>query len=178
LTKLNKSQAKSPQGNWLTRALFFEETDADKSSVVYTLKDEDHEGFPSLYILYMDMGDIFEYEFANTYLYSWSHWEALTQCSWFKPIVQRWRKELELKIRSQAFRSVQADAAKESRTSNSSNKYLLERGWLDKPTKGRPTKDQIKQAAKERADETKALENDLIRISGTGYLPKTTSTAQ
>src|SRR3990167_1337022 len=91
---------KNASGARLTQALFYEETGADKSSVIYTLKDQDHEGFPSLYRLYIEMEDILEYEFANKYLDNWSHWEWLTQAGWFKPYVLRWRKELELKIRS------------------------------------------------------------------------------
>lgn len=162
----------------LLRSIFYETIGADKSSVIYTLKDWDHEGYPSLYRLYMELEDVLEYEFANLYLDSWTHWETLCNCTWFKKTVTRWRKELELKLRSKALRQLRTDAAdEESKTMNSSNRYLLERGWVDKPTKGRPSKEDVKKAAKEKAEESQALQNDLLRISGTGYI-KTPSTAQ
>lgn len=152
---------------WYLRAIFYEETGADKSTVVYTLKDEDHEGFPSLYRLWMEMEDLLEYEFANEYLGNWSHWETIKECSWFKPYYTRWKKELELKIRSKALHKLRTDAAGETKTSNSSNRYLLERGWEDKATKGRPSKADIKKAAKEQAQSIQVLESDLNRIQGT-----------
>lgn len=164
--EVDKSKFRNASNAKLLRAIFYEETDADKSTVVYTLKDEDHEGFPSLYRLYMEMEDLLEYEFANTYLLNWSHWEMLTQCSWFNPYVSRWRKELELKIRSKALRKLREDATSTSKTANSSNRYLLERGWTDKATKGRPSKEEVRRAAKEQADAQKTLESDFLRITG------------
>lgn len=165
---VDKSKFKNASNARLLRALFYEETDSDKSTVVYTLKDEDHQGYPSLYRLYLEMEDLLEYEFANTYLDGWSHWEMLTQCSWFKPYVTRWRKELELKIRSKALRNLREDAKSESRTANSSNRYLLERGWQEKATKGRPSKEDVKRAAREQADAQKTLESDFLRLNPTG----------
>jgi hypothetical protein len=164
---IDKSRFKNSMGQWYLNALFFEQIGADKSTVVYTLKDEDHEGFPSLYKLYMDMEDVLEYEFANTHLGSWSHWETLTQCTWFKPYIQRWRKELQLKIQSKALRMLRKDAESDSKTSNSSNRYLLERGWREKNTKGRPSKEDVKRAAKEQAEATAVINEDFLRITQT-----------
>jgi hypothetical protein len=162
-----ENRFKNASGARLTQALFYEETGADKSSVIYTLKDQDHEGFPSLYRLYLEMEDVLEYEFANTYLDGWSHWELLNQAGWFKPYILRWRKELELKIRSKALRKLREDATSTSKTANSSNRYLLERGWADKQTKGRPSKDEIRKAAKEQAESTKILQSDFLRLNPT-----------
>jgi len=160
---------KTTMGQWILKGIFFETTGSDKTHVKYTLKDEDHEGLPSLYRLYIDMEDVLEYEFANTHLGGWSHWEYLSNCTWFKPYISRWRKELTLKIQSRALRRLREDAESESsKTSNSSNRYLLERGWLEKNSKGRPSKDEVRKAAKEAAEHTALLNEDLLRITGTG----------
>lgn len=162
------SKFRNEMGGRYLNALFYEQIGADKSTVVYTLKEVDHEGFPSLYRLYMELEDVLEYEFANTYLESWEHWQMLCDCKWFQPFVQRWRKELELKIRSKALRKLREDAASESRTANSSNRYLLERGWADKATKGRPSKEEVRKAAREQAMSAKALQSDFLRLNPTG----------
>lgn len=145
------------------KALFYETVNADKSTVVYTLKNEDHMGFPSLYRLYMEMDDPTEYQFAITYLDGWEHWEMLTACTWFKPYVEKWRREIELRVRSQALAKLR-EAAKEGKDTLAANKFLLERGWKDKATKGRPSKDQIKKAADEIAHDEKKINNDFDRI--------------
>ena len=125
------------------KGLFFETTNSDKSTVVYTLKDEDHEGFPSLYRLYMEMEDPYEARFARTHLDGWEHWKMLCECTWFQPVVARWREELELMIRGRALVNVQTIAESESKSALAANKILLEGGWKDKAAtngRGRPKK--------------------------------------
>ena len=157
----------STNGRYL-KGLFFEQTLADKSSVVYTLKDWDHEGFPSLYRLYMEMEDLTEYEFANKYLDGWEHWEMLNACEWFKPYVERWRKELTLKVQARALKALRAEAQSSSKNSFVANKFLVDRGWVDKSEKshgrGRPSKDEVKKAADAIALHDKRLEEDLQRL--------------
>jgi hypothetical protein len=149
------------------KGLFYEEVNEDKSTVIYTLKDEDHKGFPSLYRLYMETGDPTEYEFAVTHLDGWSHWEALTACTWFKPYVERWRRELAIKLKSQALAKVR-EMAKEGKDVFAANKFLLDKGWEEKPGKGRPNKEQIKKAADEIAQHEKRVSQDFERILGGG----------
>jgi len=153
--------------NFLLKSLFYETTGADKSSVVYTLKDVDHEGFPSLYRLYMETMDPTEWNFANKYLESWTHWERLKECSWFKPIHERWIRELDLKIKSKALFRIMHEATTNSKESFQANKYLLEKGWEPKTTsgRGRPSKEEVNRAAKGIAEEHRRLEQDLLRIS-------------
>ena len=157
----------STNGRYL-KGLFFEQTLADKSSVVYTLKDWDHEGFPSLYRLYMEMEDLTEYEFANKYLDGWEHWEMLNACEWFKPYVERWRKELTLKVQARALKALRAEAQSSSKNSFVANKFLVDRGWVDKSEKshgrGRPSKDEVKKAADAIALHDKRLEEDMQRL--------------
>lgn len=156
----------------LLKGLFYEQTGADKTGVKYTLKDEDHLGFPSLSRLYLEMNDPTEYSFAIAYLESWDHWQQLLECNWFKPYIERWRHELEVKIRSKALASIMSEAKTTSKDSFAANKFLLQGGWIPKEAskRGRPTKEQISQAANEIADESLRIQEDLERISSNGRM--------
>ncbi len=143
------------------KALFYEHTGADKSTVIYTLKDLPHQGFPSLYRLYMDCNDPTEYEFANEYLDGWEHWTMLCECTWFQPFRDRWRKELELRETAAALRKIRAAAHEDSRQSFQANKFLIERGWEEKASKGRPSKQAVKKEAQLQAAEQMKLKKDI-----------------
>jgi len=150
------------------KGLFFETTGADKGTVLYTLKDVDHEGYPSLYRLYMELDDPTEWEVAQQLMDGWEHWEMLTNCTWFKPTVERWRKELQLRMMSKALVRIKSEAKTGSRESFGANKYLLEKGWVPKETtghgRGRPTKDEIRKAADELARADNQLTEDYKRL--------------
>jgi hypothetical protein len=80
--KIDKRRLKDKMGRPMTQALFLEigyETD----KAVYTLKDDDHTHngvvYPSLKRLYLEMEDVVEYDFANTYLLGWSHWKRMNE---------------------------------------------------------------------------------------------------
>lgn len=164
------SKYRSPgNNNLLTKGLFFETTLADKSSVVYTLKDWDHTAngvtYPSLYRLYMDLADPTEYRFATTYLDCWDQWESLCACTWFKDIVARWRHHLDLKIRSHSLARIMAAAKTPSRDSFMANRYLLEKAWEPKDSKrGRPSKEEIKREATEIVRIEGRLADDFKRL--------------
>lgn len=159
----------SGNNNRLLKALFFEQVGEDKSSVVYTLKDVDHEGFSSMYRLYMEIDDPTEWEVSQQLVDGWEHWEMLCNCSWFKPFIERWRKELELRYKSKALVKIRSEAKAGGRDAFQANKYLLEKAWEPKEAKeskrGRPTKDDIKKAADELAKAENRLLDDFNRIT-------------
>lgn len=160
------SKYTNESGTRLTKALFYETTLADKSQVVYTLKNEDHKGYPSLYRLYMATYDPTEYTFATSYLQDWEHWLQLCECSWFKDYVQRWRQELSLKIASTALTRIIAEAGSDRREAFSANKYLLEKGWVpkDKDSVGRPSKEAIRRKAHEILQDNSRISDDIVRL--------------
>ena len=161
------SPYRDSQGRLLSSKLFFERTLPDKrEKVKYTLKDQDHEGYKSLYLLYMESGDLTEYTFANDYFESYEHWLAITNQAWFKPYLERFRRDLETKVRSAALRAIINESQSASKNAFTANKFLLERGWVDKEknTKGRPSKEDIKQAAMDQVDSAKRLEEDFLRV--------------
>lgn len=157
---------KNSVGIHYLRGLFYEETASDKSTVIYTLKDDDHEGYPSLYRLYMETADPTEWRFAKAYLQGWNHWEKLQECVWFQPYLERWRRELQLSLSSTALARIISESKTNSRDSFTANRYLLEQGWMpkEKGKAGRPTKDSIKAEASRIAGEAKQLEEDYTRI--------------
>lgn len=151
-------------GKAYLKGLFFE-TSIDKATVVYTLKDRDHEGYKSLYLLYMDCDDPTEYEFANTYLNNWKHWQDLASSDWFKPYVARWREELSLRTRAIALRRLKSIAADpDNKNSFVSNKYLLDAKYTKEPV-GRPSKDSIRQEAERLFEHESALLDDYQRLN-------------
>lgn len=159
---------KNATGNFLLQGLFYETTLSDKSSVVYTLKDAEHQGYPSLYQLYMEEGDPTEYLFANKYLSGWAHWERLCECTWFQEYVLRWRKELELALRAKALKNIMTTADGAGRDAFQASKFLLEGNWLSAKNQkvGRPSKEAIRQAANEHFEHNRRLQEDAERVLG------------
>lgn len=163
------SPFRDSQGRLLSSKLFYERTSPDKRDKIrYTLKDQDHEGCLSLYRLYLDANDPTEYSFANDHFESYEHWLLITKQDWFKPYLQRFRRDLETKVRSIALRAIMREAQSGSKNAFTANKFLIEKGWMDKEesrnTKGRPTKEDIKQAAMDVVDSEKRLQEDFIRV--------------
>lgn len=130
-------------GRPLTQSLFLE-INYDAEVAIYTLKDYDHEYegkvYPSLKKLFIQMEDLVEYEFANTYLLGWNHWLRICNNKLFKKHVEEWREELELKIRSQAVADIINMTAEEK--SFQAAKWLADKGW-DKRRAGRPSKEEV-----------------------------------
>lgn len=164
---MDSNRFRNASGTRYTKGLFYEQTLEDKSTVVYTLKDEDHKGFPSLYKLYLEEEDTTEYTFANKYLDGWEHWKQISECTWFKPYIARWREELNLKLAARSLLKIKEMARGQGRDSYVANTYLLERKWETKSEKskaGRPTKEAIKQEATRILMEDKDIEEAAKRI--------------
>jgi len=162
------SKYTNSMGNPLLRELFYETSLSDKSQVLYTLKREDHEGFPSLYQLYMAsvLTDPMEYHFATTYLDGWSHWERLQESTWFKPHLEKWRREADVRRSAQALKNILTVSKSSSREALAASRYLLEKGWVPKPTnqKGRPSKEEVNAELMRQAEEDKSLQSDAERL--------------
>lgn len=159
------NQFKNINGVFLTKELFWE-TALNKDNVIYTLKDHEHNGYPSLYEAYMACDDPTEYAFATQYLDGWAHFKALEGSSWFMGYLARWREELHLRAKSRALAKVMATANGTTKDSFAAQKYLIEKGY-DKAApnaKGRPTRQQIINEAKNIAADTKRVDDDLERL--------------
>lgn len=107
-----------------TIALFWETAlEEDRAHVKWTLKRKEHKGYPSLYQIYMDRADPTEYFFALETIGGWEQWERISSSSYLKPTIDRWRKELEVKIKAQALLAIHTKALAGD---VSAAKYLIE----------------------------------------------------
>lgn len=174
---MTTNKFKTPGGVRYLKALFYETTLADKSTVLYTLKDQDHQGYPSLYRLYLACEDWTEHTFATSYLDGWEHWEQLCKCNWFKPYIEAWRKELETILKARLLNRLLEDAHDTtSKTSTSSAKFLLQEGWAKEgkatAKRGRPSKDEIAQEANRLAELDNRTDYDFQRLHDDSRLTK------
>jgi len=159
---------KDNMGRFRTKSLFVEHKHPDYSAP-YTLKPYDHKGSMSMYRKYMEIGDPTEYEMAIALLGSWKHWQLLAEASWFKPLLEEWRKELKIKFESDRYQEMIEVAEKHKGTPMGvqATKWLAERySGTAPPKRGRPSKAE-KKAALQREQEEDALlaeENERLGL--------------
>ena len=137
--KIDKSGFKDVMGRALTQSLFLEPS-YDTTFAYYTLDDEDknYKGkvYYSLKKLYIACDDPIEYEFANTYLLGWNHWQKMLGNKILLKHIETWREELELKLASEGFKQI----LDQSENNVQATKWLIEKGWKKRGA-GRPLKD-------------------------------------
>lgn len=157
----NTNKFKNSMGAHLLKQLFFELADTDRDRVLYTLKGEDHNGYPSLRRLYLEMGDETEFQFASTYFDGWPHWKKLNQCTWFSDHMKELREELSIKNMANHLSMVKSQAEKGN---FSATKYLINGEWRPRGSVGRPTKEKIKQEAEKLFMSQADINEDLDRL--------------
>ena len=163
---------KNSSGQHLTKQLFFENDDSEKSLCIYTLKDYDHTSggrtFPSLRKLYVEMEDPTEYLFAETYLDGWAHWVKIKNGQFFQEYYKEWVLELETRLKAKALLRIRKLAEEGGKDSLSADKILLQGGWKEKEEAkqkvGRPTKEAIKKEADLLFKSQSEFEDDFNRI--------------
>lgn len=166
-----QDQLKGPNGKVRTQSLFYELCYHDPSDALFTVKEHDIEAhgkhYVSLHKLYVSMvpNDPTEYEFAMTVFGSWDVWSTICKSPLIKPHVNKWRKEVEVKVKSQAIQAIALEMKEGGRSSFSAAKLLLEKGWLDKDNASQAKK---KLQAKEEEDQNKQalslLSEDAARL--------------
>ncbi len=165
-----KTKFKNINGMHLLKNLFWENCMPDeKHMAVYTLKPYDFEGKLSLRRLYMEAGDLTEYQFAITHLDCWEHWEKLCNCTWFQEHIELWRRELSLKLKSEAVLRVLEEARKGGKNSFACNKWIVDKGWVGSEEvkaakRGRPSKAEVNAEVQKQIDRNKQVEEDFERI--------------
>lgn len=163
---------KNANGQLVTKGLFLEPACWDTTFVVYTLKEEDYEYkgvvYPSLYKRYMEIADLTEYEFATQCFHSWRHWELIKDAPWIAKHLKEWRTELELKLKSRAIKEIGLEAFSAGKNAFAALKWIVEKGYVDKPAegsrRGRPSKQDIREQAAEMAFSDEQIKQDLIRL--------------
>lgn len=169
---------KTSSGVLLTKTLFYEFayiTDNDKKNVLYTLKDHDYQGYPSLKRLYLEEADLTEYKFAIKYFNDYDHWISLASKPWLSDFVASCRRELELKVRSDALKALINISNDSTITDGNPTKinvlkFLVQRGWKDSSVnkEKKLTKEEILQeanASSSVAVDKKKITDDFDRIT-------------
>jgi len=150
-----------PKDNHITQSLFLE-IGYDTRYAIFTMKDADHkykgETYFSLKRLYLEMGDVTEYEFATTYFLSWSHWQRITRNKLLTEFVGDMREELELKLRARAIKDIISND-----NSFQATKWIADKGWGKRAT-GRPTKGETEREANMVGRLEKEFDDDIKRM--------------
>lgn len=151
------------RGRYKTLSLFLEI--AYDKDAIYTLKGYDHTHDGKTYIslkrLYLEMADPTEYEFASKYLADWDHWQKICNNKRLALEVEKWRYELELKLRAEGVQRILKSAR--SKGNWLAAKFLAEKGW-ELRSAGRPTKDEIERETKIQAAIQSEFEEDIVRL--------------
>lgn len=151
------------RGRYKTLSLFLE-IDYNKDAI-YTLKGYDHtygdKVYPSLKRLYLECSDPTEYEFASRYLADWDHWQKMCNNKVLATHIEKWRYELELKLRAEGVQRIIRSAR--SKGNWLAAKFLAEKGW-DVRIAGRPSKEDVERETKIQAHIQSEFDDDIARI--------------
>lgn len=153
----NETQLRTSQGKLRTRSLFWELSYFEPEHVIFTLRENDLEKngktYTSLRKLYLSycVSDPTEYTFAWAVFGSWDTWQQLSRSNYVKKDIESWRKEVEVKIKSEAIRSIASEMRDGGRSSFGAAKLLLERGWLDDKSASK-AKEKLKAKEEEEMD--------------------------
>lgn len=138
---------------------------------VFTLEEKSKDGLPSAKEIYMSAEDPTEYTPAMRITGNWQVWKRITESEWFKPYIDEWREELEVKIRSKHLQSIMGIAAEGSETqAMKASQFLYKENWMGgegsstKSKRGRPTKAEIAHEKRVRAAMEKESEETLKRL--------------
>lgn len=113
--------------------------------------------------------DLTEYLFAQQHMpEGWPQWKALCNDPWFTPHIEYWRTELEIKLKAEALRSIIEESRLGGKNSYNAKQYLISKGWIPKETeanrRGRPSKQDILDAASKQALANYQIDEDLKRL--------------
>lgn len=151
------------RGRYKTLSLFLEI--AYDKDAIFTLKDYDHEYNGKMYYslkkLFLEESDPTEYQFATKYLAGWEHWQRICNNKVLSQHVEKWRVELELKLRSEGVAWIIKSARKKQNWLAA--KFLAEKGW-ELRSAGRPSKEEIEKNLAIESKIHSEFEEDVARF--------------
>ena len=142
----------------LTNCLFVETanyTTEKDCTPPYTLAKQDRGDALSMYKIYMECDT--EYEAAKVLLGDWDHWDRLTNAVFFRPYIEEWRTERQVRDEAVAYKTLMEQAKKGSVTAANS---------IRAKAKGRPSRKDIKEAAMKKAEKDNIIEIAKRRLGG------------
>lgn len=151
------------RGRFKTLSLFLE-ISYDKDAI-FTLKDYDFEYDGKMYYslkkIFLDESDPTEYQFATKHLAGWDHWQKICNNKVLALHINKWRAELDLKLRSEGIRWIINSARKKQNWLAA--KFLAEKGW-EVRAPGRPSKEDIERETKIQASIEAEFNEDIARL--------------
>lgn len=102
------------------------------------------------------MGVPIVFSFAETVFGQWEIWETIKSSPFLKTFVAKWKREVEIKIKSKAIKAIHEEMETNGRSSFTAAKLLLERGWIE-PEKVQDIK------TRKRKEEEKLLDDEAIK---------------
>ena len=160
---MTKDKFKDSVGRWRTKSLFYEANDYQIVDALFTLAEEDrvikNKKLVSLRKVFVELEDPTGYLLSKKYLGGYTHWEAICKSS-LKEEIDKWREELEMKLRSIGVQKV-IESAKGGNFNAS--RFLAEKGW-EKRVAGRPSSEEIEKITKQEAKLRNEFADDLKRM--------------
>ena len=149
------------QGKVRTISLFVEAYLGDNTNYepIFTLAAVEKKGCISLFQEFMKDEDPTGYRTALRVFGAYDVWRKLKGSPLVAPHIERWEDELYVKMRSDAISKMS------KMNSPMAAKYIAERGWEKiAPTRGRPSKAEVKGELKKESDLRREVEEDAGRV--------------
>ena len=158
---------KDREGRWRTESLFKETCSAAAKangySPVFTLKEVDPDGLPSMRKHFILSEDPTGYTTAKELLGSWSHWQKIFANKRFKEELDAWQEELDVRLRSKAIKAIKDTALTEGSKGTTAAKYLAD-GAYRGTKRGRPSKEDVARETRIQAGLSRELAEDEERV--------------
>ena len=135
---------------------------------LFTIKEEDEGDLASLRRLFLEIADPTEYRFAKEVFKSWKAWDALRKSPVFKPYLDEWKEELEIKLMSEsifAIRSAINDGKAITGVQLSAAKFVASPSGKEPSKRGRPSKQEKLEKLEQEQRSKTSLADDLKRIN-------------
>lgn len=133
-----REQLVNSVGHSRIKSLFLELSYDNSQFHLFTLKDDDVVykdkkllSIKRLYLQYVPE-DPTEYTFAMAVFGTWDLWDTIRRNSQVRRYYNKWKEEAEVKIKSEAIRSIAEEMKQGGKSSFTAAKLLLERGWIEK----------------------------------------------
>ncbi len=109
--------------------------------------------------LYIQEADITEHRFAMKHFGTWKDWLSYVASN--EAAVTQWRKELELKLRGEAYRVVIETSRYGGKDALQAAKFLLQKGVLSRDGTSEVTEEEVIEQVKKPREQ---VDNDYLRL--------------
>lgn len=141
MSEKKRDKFKGLGAKWLTEGLFLESTQNGEEACLYTLQPWDRRKngifYPSIHKLFVEMGDVSEWNFAQHYFDGYQHWLLIKSKPFFKEYYEKMTEELHAKLQHQSIEKMM-EQMHEGKASQATLQYLANKGFIDKAAVGKP----------------------------------------